>query len=59
VNRAQKQYDCYNHIYSLIGQKKISATSYPYLMQLAKYFEDNKVTDSNVALQIFQQYVSH
>lgn len=59
ISRWQKQLACYNHILSLLQENKINETNYNYLLPIKNYLEQNKITDQNQLLQIFQQYISH
>lgn len=59
INRAVKQFACYNHIGELINTNKISDTKYSYLLPLLNYLKTNPPKDQQAAYDIFQQYVWH
>jgi len=59
INRGEKQFQCYNHILSLIKSEKITDTKYPYLLPLVKYLDQNPPKDQASMIQIFQSYVNH
>lgn len=59
ISRWTKQLACYNYILTLLQTNKINDKSYPYLLNIKNYLEQNKITDQNQLLQIFQQYITH
>lgn len=59
VNRGEKQFQCYNHILDLMKNKKITDTSYSYLLPLVKYLDKNPPKDQSEMVKVFQNFVNH
>jgi hypothetical protein len=59
IARWEKQLACYNHILTLLQTNRIDQANYSYLLPIKNYLEQNKITDQNQLLQIFQQYITH
>lgn len=59
MNRGEKQFQCYNHILDLIKNKKITDTSYSYLLPLVKYLDKNPPKDQSEMVKVFQNFVNH
>ena len=59
ISRGEKQFQCYNHILELLKNKKVTTTSYSYLVPLAKYLDANPPKDQAAMIKVFQAYVNH
>lgn len=59
INRGEKQFKCYNHILELIKNKKVTDTTYNYLVPLVKYLDKNPPKNQSEMIQVFQSYVNH
>lgn len=60
INRGVKQLECYNKILEYIKEDwKINENNYSYLLPIANYLNQNKISSQEELVRFFQTYVSH